>query len=56
MNATIEMPKFFVKEGVWKITLKCGDKTEIITGMPNYIEANKNYEALKRFLEQQKQR
>lgn len=54
---TIEYPKYFVAENTWKIVLNYeDDKTEVLSGMPDYISAQRNYEALVRFITKQKQR
>lgn len=56
-NNIVESPKYFVAENTWKIKLNYPDgKTETLVGMPDSITAYQNYEALKRYLANTRQR
>lgn len=47
----VEAPKFTVENGTWNITLKIDGQSDILTGMPSYISAQRNYEILKKYFE-----
>lgn len=50
-NKQVQTPRFIVQKGVWVIDLHFPDgNIETLTGMPNYHDANANYEALQRFI------
>ena len=50
--ATVETPKFTVQDGYWNIKIKHDNGSEeILRGMPDGTIAYKNYEILKKILQ-----